>query len=131
MRRTSNPRRLLGTSLLALATLAGASHAAAAPSVRGGSLLRTPTWSDLYRRYMAKGTVGDCASCHAEATTPDGAYDWLAEQQYMAGVLPYLVDPRASCFSWLGGDMPPEGPSSYPRARRDFLTWAIAGGGEE
>jgi hypothetical protein len=85
----------------------------------------------LYRKYLAEDTVGDCASCHAEAATPERAYDWLAQQQYMVGSTPYLIDPRTSCFSWLGGDMPPDGPSSYVRARRDFETWADAGASKD
>jgi hypothetical protein len=85
-----------------------------------------PTWPMLYARYLAAGTVGDCASCHAEAASADRAYAWLASQSYMAGT-PYLVDPRTSCLSWLGGDMPPDGPSRYDRATREFGAWAGAG----
>jgi hypothetical protein len=86
-----------------------------------------PSWSVLYARYMGPLTVGDCGSCHAEATSAAKAYDWLASQQYMAGRTPYLVDARASCLSWLGGDMPPDGPSKYARATRDLIAWANAG----
>ena len=55
----------------------------------------------------------------------------LAGQQYMAGSPLYLVDLRTSCFSWFGGDMPPDGPSSYTRARTDFNAWADAGASKD
>jgi hypothetical protein len=151
-RTVSNQTRVLGMSLLGLAMLAAVSHSTAAaqnawsapsppastasptalepdstplPAVSSVATT-TPTWAALYSRYLAEGTVGDCASCHAQAATPDGAYAWLAQQQYMAGSPPYLVDPRSSCFSWIGGDMPPDGPTSYTRARREFEAWARA-----
>ncbi len=135
--------RLVGSSLLGLTVLVAGSFAAAdTPAVDGvatssdAMALATgdstaaapaPTWSMLYRKYLAKGTVGDCASCHAEAATPARAYAWLAAQQYMQASPPYLIDPRSSCFSWLGGDMPPNGPSSYAGALTDFEDWASAG----
>jgi len=143
MVRSSVNARLVGSSLLGLTVLVGVSVAAAATP--GGdadarssdaAFLSTvdpnvaapgPTWSTLYRKYLAKGTVGDCASCHAQAATAATAYEWLAEQQYMEASPPYLVDPRSSCFSWLGGDMPPDGPSSYVRARHDFENWVSTG----
>ena len=118
---------LVGVVSLAVASLAGISFTrvshAASPQTGDG----VPGWNDLYRKYMAVGTVGDCASCHAEARTAAETYRWLAGQQYMIGSPPYLIDPRTSCFSWLGGDMPPDGPSSYAGARRDFQAWANAG----
>jgi hypothetical protein len=101
--------------------------AQAASSSDAASAAPAATWSFLYARYLAAGTVGDCGSCHAEAATPKKAYAWLAAQQYMAGSGPYLIDPRASCLSWLGGDMPPDGPTKYARATRDFASWASAG----
>jgi hypothetical protein len=150
-RNHSKPTRVLGSMAAGLALLAGASYTAAATpgtdveagaagSAAPASVVETvlasssttvaPTWSTLYRKYMAKDTVGDCGSCHAEAGTAQRAYDWLARQQYMAGSPPYLVDSRSSCFTWLGGDMPPDGPSSYGRAQRDFQAWADAGAGK-
>jgi hypothetical protein len=128
-RTSSKQERIVGTSLLALAMLAGVSYATAAMPPSTPTM--PPTWPALYRKYLAEDTVGDCASCHAEAATPERAYDWLAQQQYMVGSTPYLIDPRTSCFSWLGGDMPPDGPSSYVRARRDFETWADAGASKD
>jgi hypothetical protein len=125
-------RRRHGSALIlaAIVSLAGVSYAAigatnggwAPPRVEDGA----PEWNELYWKYMAKGTVGDCPSCHAEASTAPETYRWLAKQQYMVGNPPYLVDPRASIFSWLGGDMPPEGPSRYVRAEKDFAAWADA-----
>jgi hypothetical protein len=137
-RSSSKHGRVLAASLLAVASLAIVSYATAAPSddVAEPPAITpapdaSPTWAVLYRKYLAKDTVGDCASCHEEAATSDGAYAWLAQQQYMSGSPPYLVDLKASCFSWLGGDMPPDGPSSYPRAQREFQAWASAGGGKD
>ncbi len=134
MNRTPSHRAgVLGASLAVLATLAGVSHASDSTAQLAESSVApaTPAWPVLYRKYLAEGTVGDCASCHAEAATPDGAYDWLAGQQYMAGSPLYLVDLRTSCFSWFGGDMPPDGPSSYTRARTDFNAWADAGASKD
>jgi hypothetical protein len=136
-RPSSKHGRVVAASLLACASLALVSYATAAqsdsgtePFVNAPTLNAAPTWTALYGKYLAKDTVGDCASCHVAAATADGAYAWLAQQQYMTGT-PYLVDPKASCFSWLGGDMPPDGPSSYLRAQREFQAWANAGGGDD
>ncbi len=118
--------RLLGAAMVGSVACAlfgaGAARGDDAPAATPAA----PTWATLYRRYLATGTAGDCASCHAEAATAAQAYDWLAGQSYMVGTPPYLIDPRSSCFSWQGGDMPPGGPSSYVRASRDFAAWAEA-----
>ena len=113
----------LGAAVFLSAGLAWGSSVEA----QAASVATAPTWTALYGRYLAAGTVGDCASCHTEAASAQSAYAWLANQQYMAGSGPYLNDPRASCLSWLGGDMPPDGPTKYTRATRDFAAWASAG----
>jgi hypothetical protein len=86
-----------------------------------------PTWTELYTTYLATGTAGGCPACHSEASTASGAYMYLTTEGQIAGSSSALVSPTLSCFSWLGGGMPPKGPSSDPTAVTAFQAWACAG----
>jgi hypothetical protein len=56
-----------------------------------------------------------------------GAYSFLQSRGYVGGANPALAA-NGSCLSWLGGNMPPAGPSSEPQAVSDMNAWAAAGG---
>ena len=87
-----------------------------------------PTWTQVYDQYLAAGTTGNCGGCHQAAMdTPHHAFVYLKNRGYIAGSIPGLVDPTQSPLSWLGGDMPPNGPTSYPQAEDDLNAWAMAG----
>jgi len=97
--------------------------------VSGGSS-QAPTWTQLYRTYFTVGTVGNCAhsGCHqGDMTSPSAAFAWLQSQGQVGGSQPALTDPSSSCFTWLGGDMPPGGPEANPGAVVDFDLWFKAG----
>jgi hypothetical protein len=54
-------------------------------------------------------------------------YTWLTGKGYIRATNAPLADPNQSCLSWLGGNMPPTGPSSNSAASADLATWAAAG----
>jgi hypothetical protein len=55
------------------------------------------------------------------------AYSYLKGQGYISGSNSALVQDGVSCLSWLGGNMPPGGQSSYPQAVTDMNAWVAAG----
>ncbi len=55
------------------------------------------------------------------------AYTWLKGKGYISGTSSALADPNQSCLSWLGGNMPPNGPSSNSAATSALSAWAAAG----
>jgi len=75
------------------------------------------------------GTVGNCATsgCHSEMGTALSSYSWLTGKGYIAGTASALADPSQSCLTWLGGNMPPSGPTSNAQAVADLKAWAAAG----
>ena len=107
----------------------------ATPSGPGASGVpgKAPTWTQLFKAYMAAGTVGNCAhsGCHPTAMgTPHAAFAWLSAEGQLRGSQPAITDPSSSCLSWLGGDMPPSGPSSDPAVNKDFTMWVSVGANE-
>jgi hypothetical protein len=91
---------------------------------------QAPTWTQLYDAYLKDGTPGNCAhaGCHqSDMTSPSATFAWLMSQNQVGGTQPALLDPSSSCFTWLGGDMPPGGPSTDPSAQNDFDLWLKAG----
>jgi hypothetical protein len=97
--------------------------------VTGGSS-QPPTWAQLFSGYLAVGKVGNCghSGCHpGTMNTPSAAYAWLTMEHQLSGPQPALTDPSSSCFTWLGGDMPPGGPLANPVAEKDFDAWVKAG----
>ena len=87
-----------------------------------------PTWTHLYDAYFVAGTIGNCIHCHkAQMGTASASFSWLQAEGYVGGSNPALDDPSSSCLSWLGGTMPPGGPTTNKTAQRDLDTWARAG----
>jgi hypothetical protein len=87
---------------------------------------KAPTWTQLFNAYMAAGTVGNCAhsGCHPSAMgTPHAAFAFLTAEGQLTGPQPAITDSSSSCLSWLGGDMPPGGPTSDPMVTKDFTMW--------
>lgn len=87
----------------------------------------TPTWSQLYTKYLASGTIGNCSPCHSSIATPSTCYSWLQTKSMVGGANPVLATSAGSCLSWYGGNMPPFGPQSAA-AVADFTAWGKAGG---
>jgi hypothetical protein len=89
----------------------------------------TPTWREIYAKYLGPGTPGACgraARCHAaEMTDRHAAYDWLSSRGYILGVQSPLVGPN-SCLRWFGGNMPPQG-TANDDAARDLAVWVASG----
>lgn len=86
------------------------------------------TWTSIFTNYLASGTTGDCASCHSSMSSASGAYSYLKKKGQISGSSSALASSSSSCLSWLGGDMPPGGPSSNAKATADLASWANAGG---
>jgi hypothetical protein len=55
------------------------------------------------------------------------AYDWLTRVGQIAGVASEIAVRGRSRLTWLGGTMPPGGPSALPEAERDLAAWVTAG----
>ncbi|HEY8072723.1 MAG TPA: hypothetical protein VIF62_01405 [Labilithrix sp.] len=72
---------------------------------------------------MKSGTVGRCSDCHSQTSSATKTYSWLNGR----GQIPGVADASQSCLSWLGGNMPPSGPSSNSKASSDLAAWAAAG----
>jgi len=87
----------------------------------------TPTWSQIFAADFAPGTAGSCSACHSAMATASGAYAWLSQKNQLGGASPKLVSASVSCLSWMGGNMPPGGPSSNPMAAAALEAWAAAG----
>jgi hypothetical protein len=60
-------------------------------------------------------------------STASKGYTWLTGKGYIRASKAPLADPAQSCLSWLGGSMPPSGPSSNSAATADLTAWAAAG----
>jgi hypothetical protein len=95
-------------------------------SSSGSTTSGAPTWSQIYADYLARGTVGNCTSCHSQMSSATGAYSWLKSQNYINGTSSSLVSTFLSCLSWYGGDMPPGGRSNAA-AVTAMNAWAAAG----
>lgn len=86
-----------------------------------------PTWTALHTRYLGFGTRGHCANCHLDMLSAASAYLWLSRLRQIDGDQSALVMRGRSRLSWLGGTMPPGGPTTFADAERDFAAWARAG----
>jgi hypothetical protein len=60
-------------------------------------------------------------------TSASKGYTWLNGKGYISSSNAPLADPSQSCLSWLGGNMPPGGPSSDMTASSKLKSWAAAG----
>jgi hypothetical protein len=83
------------------------------------------TWTEVYDRYLATGTIGNCTNCHG-TVSPSAAFSFLQGKGYVGGPNPSLTNPSQSCLTWYGGNMPPFGPQSA-QAVSDMNAWAAAG----
>ena len=95
-------------------------------SSSGSTTSSAPTWSQIDADYLARGTVGNCPSCHSQMSSATGAYSWLKSQNYINGTGSSLVSTFLSCLSWYGGNMPPGGRSDAT-AVTAMNAWAAAG----
>lgn len=91
------------------------------------------TFSQVYSKYLASGTTGNCASlfCHGGIGSASSCYSWLQSKGQINGTsTPALTSSRSSVVSWYGGNMPPSGPSASGAAQAvaDMNAWAAAGG---
>lgn len=94
-----------------------------------------PTWSTIYATYFASGTPGHCGNsgchlnslkgfkCGSDKTT---CYNGLVTAGYVSGTSSALSDPKQSCLTWFGGNMPPGGGSSSA-AQKDITAWVADG----
>ncbi len=90
------------------------------------------TWSAVYSKYLAAGTIGNCSSfCHGGISTASSCYTWLQSKGQINGTsTPALTNPSASVLTWYGGNMPTVAPpaSQTMQAVTDMNAWAAAGG---
>jgi polyvinyl alcohol dehydrogenase (cytochrome) len=114
----------------------GAGGAGGGGGTGGGGGPLPATWSGIYAAYFGPGTSGHCSGCHdgsgriVPLNSASTAYDSLV----MVGQItpanptqsPIAIGP--SRLTWLGGDMPPAGPTSNPDAVQAVQAWLAAGG---
>jgi hypothetical protein len=86
-----------------------------------------PTWTQIYDRYLAAGTVGNCGGCHSFLGTAGEAYDSLSSSGQIHGTSSPIVSHGDSDMSWFGGFMPLGGPSSDSAAESEMNAWVAAG----
>jgi hypothetical protein len=86
----------------------------------------TPTWSQIFSKYLGNATTGNCTRCHGQMGSASGSYSWLSSQRYISGTNSPLVK-SGSCLTWYGGNMPPGGPRTNAQAVADMNAWAAAG----
>ncbi|HMA93885.1 MAG TPA: hypothetical protein VKP30_14440 [Polyangiaceae bacterium] len=93
------------------------------------SVAKAPTWTELYNKYMATGTVGHCASCHSQSNSASKAYSFLKSDGQINGTASKLVVQGSSRLLWFGGKMPEDGKASdaTPELLADFRAWVAAG----
>jgi polyvinyl alcohol dehydrogenase (cytochrome) len=98
----------------------------------GGGPLPT-TWSGIYAAYLGPGTSGHCSGCHdgsgrvVPLNTASVAYNSLVQVGQINGVGSPIAKRGLSRLSWMGGDMPPAGPTSNPDAEQAIVAWVAAG----
>jgi hypothetical protein len=95
-------------------------------SSSGTTAAPTPTWSEIFSKYLGNLTTGNCTRCHGQMGSASGSYSWLSSQRYISGASSPLVK-SGSCLTWYGGNMPPGGPRTDAQAVADMNAWAAAG----
>jgi polyvinyl alcohol dehydrogenase (cytochrome) len=111
---------------------AGGGAGGSGGSAGSGGPLPT-TWTGIYNAYLASGTIGHCAGCHngsgrvVPLNSASLAYDSLQSVGQINGTASALSVRGASRLSWLGGDMPPNGPSTAPDAEQAIRDWVANG----
>jgi hypothetical protein len=108
----------------------GATGSSGAGSSSGApTLTAVPTFAEIFTKYMAPGTPGNCGhtpGCHAEMSSASAAYRYLQGRGQLGGAPPTLTS-AGSCLTWYGGDMPPGGLAASAQATADIDAWAAAG----
>jgi len=92
----------------------------------GTQTQNAPTWTQIFDDYLASGTKGDCVGCHSQGSTASKLYTWMQGQGQINGTSSKIAK-SGSRLSWFGGNMPPNGPSSYGNAASDTQAWVAAG----
>jgi polyvinyl alcohol dehydrogenase (cytochrome) len=110
----------------------GAAGGGAGGAAGGGGPIPT-TWTGIYTTYLGPGTIGHCSGCHngqgriVPLNTAAIAYQSLTSVGQINGTSSPLGIPGQSRITWLGGDMPPNGPNSAPDAAQAIIAWVAAG----
>lgn len=102
-----------------------------------------PTYSDLFNRYFAPGTLGHCATagCHGDpghtvwrcGPTKDDCYEGMVTVGLIDSAQPShsaLADVHRSPLVWLnpeGGNMPLDAQAADEGAREAIVAWVLAG----
>lgn len=108
-----------------------AGQAGAAAADGGGDI--PSTWSAIYAAYMGPGTIGHCGACHSDAgriiplDSAAVAYQSLQSLGQINGTSSPIGRYGMSRLTWMGGDMPPNGPTSAPQAVIAISEWVAAG----
>jgi hypothetical protein len=82
---------------------------------------------------MAQGTIGHCGGCHngsgriVPLNTAELAYQSLTSVGQINDVTSPIAQRGLSRLTWIGGDMPPNGPTSAPDAEQAIQAWVAAG----
>jgi hypothetical protein len=111
---------------------AGSAAGAGGAAGGGGGPIPT-TWSGIYAAYLGPGTIGHCSGCHNESgrivplNSAEVAYQSLQSIGQINGVSSPIGQAGLSRLTWLGGDMPPNGPTSAPDAVQAIQAWVAAG----
>jgi polyvinyl alcohol dehydrogenase (cytochrome) len=109
----------------------GAGEGGSAAAGSGGRLPNT--WSAIYAAYLGPGTIGHCGGCHSNAgriiplDSPEVAYRSLQSIGQINATSSPIGRYGASRLTWMGGDMPPNGPTSAPQASVAISAWVAAG----
>jgi polyvinyl alcohol dehydrogenase (cytochrome) len=112
---------------------AGAGGGGGAGGAAGGGGPIPTTWSGIYSAYLGPGTIGHCSGCHSGTgrvvplDSAAVAYQSLQSVGQITGTDSPLGQAGLSRLSWLGGDMPPNGPTIAPDAEQAFEAWVAAG----
>jgi PQQ-like domain len=100
----------------------------------GGSTGPLPTtWTGIYNAYFGPSTIGHCGGCHngmgrvVPLNTAALAYKSLQDVGQINGTASPIAQRGMSRLTWIGGDMPPSGPTSAPDAEQAIRDWVAAG----
>jgi polyvinyl alcohol dehydrogenase (cytochrome) len=111
---------------------AGGSAGSGGAAGGGGGPIPT-TWSGIYATYLGPGTIGHCSGCHAGVgrnvplDSAPVAYQSLQSVGQINGTGSPIGKRGMSRLTWLGGDMPPNGPTIAPDAEQAIIQWVAAG----
>jgi polyvinyl alcohol dehydrogenase (cytochrome) len=122
-----------GNACLPQAGSGGSGGAGGAGGAAGSGGPIPTTWSDIYATYLGPGTIGHCSGCHSgtgRVVPLDSAlvaYQSLQSVGQITGTDSPIGRAGLSRLSWMGGDMPPNGPTIAPDAEQAIEAWVAAG----